>query len=675
VQLRSALGLGATASLWLAGCAAMTLAGCAAVGPPPDGRPILRALHFEGNDQLSTKDLGNGIATTPSAGFFKRVLRTWDEDVFEIDRQRLLAIYRQRGFLEARVDPPRVAEQPDGAVVVTVPIREGRRTHVAEVVLEGLEDLTPRLRERLAEKLPLRTGQEFDEALYDRSKSALEQLLKERAYAAVEVVGEVQLSVEEATARVTLRTKLGPRYLFGRVIVSGNRLIPTELIERATGLTRDLPFAPSLLDLAQQRVYNLGVFSGARVSLEPLGDHPVAAVRVSVREAPFHTVRVGLGMKLEQDRVEVPRLLLEYAHRNLFGGVRRLELSSQLGWAFTPTITAPQKTGLTTLSSAQLTLPEALWVFDVVGRAQFARELQTGFDYDQLSARLALQLRQGKLSLAAGFNFVRTFNARLGLDLSSLVSRGGAAAAALSNCVPACSLPYPELRLTFDARNDAVQPRRGFYFSGGLSRTLPGTSFDYWRIDPEIRAYFALGSLGVLAARAQWGALIQPPSADSLATPFNQRFFGGGQTSQRGYGPQQQGPRLGASPDAEGYATVATPVGGNGLVLASVELRLKTDFLLQNSLIVPFVDASRVSDSWEIPFTQPLEIAPGLGLRYLTPFGPVRFDVAVILNPEVVVARAAGPGLLATPVGAGCSQAHCIGLSRGTFHLTLGEAF
>jgi translocation and assembly module TamA len=660
----------------------LCLCACATVGPPQDGRPVLVRLRFEGNAHFSDSDLTGHIATTPSSGpFFKRVLRTWDADVFELDRERLERFYRMRGFFSAKVGAPRVeAEGGGGPVLVTVPIDEGPRTRVVHLLLAGLggkDGVSAEEQRQVAGKLPLKEGADFDEDLYEKSKTALALALRERGLADAKVTGDATISPGDATATVTFTCAPGPVYRLGRVLVVGNRAIPTDLIGHATGLERGDLFAPSKLDLAQQRVYNLGVFSGARVSLEPLGDDPVAAVRVSVREAPFQTVRVGLGVQLEQQRIELPRLRLEYTNRNFFGGARRLELTTQVGYALIGSVTAPDKTGLVTQSAAQLTLPQLFLGLDFVNRGEFARELQPGFNYNQIAAHTALLLRRGKLSMAGSFNFVRTFAAVLDLDLSALITKGGGAAAALSNCVPACSLPYPELRVTFDARDDLVEPRLGFFVSSGVAFTLPGTSFNYVKFDPELRLYFPAGSLVTVALRGQLGGLVQPQGANALATPFNQRFFGGGPTLLRGYDNQQQGPRLGAQPVGD-FATAAVPIGGNGMALGSLELRMKTDAVLKNSMVVPFVDVGRVTEGWSDVFTGLPEFAAGLGLRYLTPFGPARFDVGVLVNPEAFSARLPGAGTtaVASVVSASCGTLeHCLPLSRFAWHLTLGEAF
>jgi len=127
-------------------------------------------------------------------------------------------------------------------------------------------------------------------------------------------------------------------------------------------------------------------------------------------------------------------------------------------------------------------------------------------------------------------------------------------------------------------------------------------------------------------------------------------------------------------------------VGGNGAALLSGELRFRTDFLFRNSGIVLFTDASRITPNPSLPWEGRLEVAPGIGLRYITPFGPIRLDVAYVLNPAPVVASGATridpstgiPRQVAdTSIGPDCIEATqtCIYQRRWSYHLTLGEAF
>jgi translocation and assembly module TamA len=650
------------------------------------------AIRFEGNKSISSGDLESKIVTAPTSGLFSRTTRYYDDDLFRIDERRIIRWYNEKGFYEAKIEDAHVEPDRAGRVTLVVKINEGPRAKVKQVVLTSAQEVTADERSDLRNHLPLRVGDDFEEDRYEQGKQVLVRLLQERGFAKAAVSGKVLVVPGESAATVTYDVQSGPRFTFGRVVVSGNHAVATDEIVRAAGIDRGEPFKQSKLELAQQRVYNLGAFSGVRVGLEPFGETAIATVRVNVREAPFQTLRLGLGFEAESARYEIPRLRAEYTHRNLFGGLRRLELTTQLGYAFTPTIADPA--GPVTLSTAQLVTPNVLFPgLDFIVRNEFAREVLVGFSYDQYAARTSFLYRRGYHAISPSLNFVYYFDSALALqgslsNLSDLLIRGGGGAAAfISNCLPSCTLLYPEIRYTFDLRDNVVEPRKGVYFTISLQQTLKPGSFTYFRVEPELRAYAPLSATVVAAGRAYFGALVQPPGTPATASPFQQRFFGGGYSGNRGFSPQGQSPRIGASFNRAGYATNSVPIGGNGDFLLSAELRISTDAILKNTAVVPFLDASRVTVDAKAPFSVPLELAPGLGLRYKTPFGPVRLDVGFLLHSFEVIADPPllpgqivpllPPPLRPTPVSTGCNSGTgtCISTSRFAFHLALGEAY
>ncbi|TMB08111.1 MAG: hypothetical protein E6J64_02945 [Deltaproteobacteria bacterium] len=682
----------------------LALCACATPSTPFEGRPVLVGIDFVGNKSISSGELLEHIATAPTSGFFTKTARYYDADLFAIDVKRIVRWYNEKGFYEAKVTGPDEVRDEKGRVRLVVRIEEGRRAYVKDIWFVDTDGVTPDEMADIDRALELHRGDAFDEDQYERSKDQLVDQLKQRGFAEAQVKGQVRVAPEDATAFITYQLDPGPRYTFGRVVVTGNRAIDTSEITRATGIRRGDLFSPRALQLAQQRVYNLGAFAGARVSLEPLGDSPVAAVRVTVREAPFQTIRAGIGGQIEEFRWELPRLRADYTNRNLFGGLRRLELSSTFGYAFVPSLpdvirrppNVNTQTGPVTLTSAQIVTPNILFPgLDFVSRIEFARELQQGFAYNEIAGRFGPLYRFDRHTIAASLNFVRYFDALLnGVDLTQLLQQGGPTN--LVGCDKACTLTYPELRYTYDSRDNVLEPTTGFLGTFSLQQTLKPGSFSYFRLEPEVRAYFPMTPWLVFAARAQYGALLLEGTS---ASPFTQRFFGGGQSYQRGYASFGQGPKVGGSPTAgvgqalitpfgpvQSYWSTYASVGGNGAALLSGELRFRTDFLLRHSGIVLFTDASRITANPSLPWEGRLEVAPGIGLRYITPFGPIRLDVAYVLNPAAVVAgglTAVDPGtglqrpVADTPIGPDCIEAThtCIFQRRWSYHLTLGEAF
>lgn len=669
---------------------------------------MLAAVKFEGNKTIGSSELLSKIATTPTSGFFSKTARYYDADLFELDLKRLVRWYNEKGFYEAKILDVQEQRDAEGRVTVVVKLDEGRRAYIRQMELTGLDQVPAGEVSDMNAALPIHPGDPFDEDGYQKAKDVLLLQLREHGFAQAQVNGKVEVAPEDGAARIIFDANPGQRFHFGKVVVTGNRQVPADQIAAATGIDRGQNYSPQAIALAQQRVYNLGAFSGVRVGLEPLGESPVAAVRVNVREAPFRTFRFGVGGEAEETRWELPRLRGEYTNRSLFGGLRRLELESQVGYAFVsrPWDYDPAQSGITTRSSAQLTIPSVLIPsLDFISRGEFAREVQAGFSYDDVAARFSLLYRRGSHSISPSLNLVRYFlvNVR-GADLFNILARSGSSAGIVNDCPGSCNLTYPEIRYTYDGRDNAIEPTQGFYATVSVQQTLKLTenSFRYFRLNPDLRAYAPFTKYAVIALRAQYGALASENDTRSPNGPFTQRFFFGGQNEMRGYAPLRQGPKQGAQPTCNvvpiarsttrvcdpgevPFATVGVPVGGTHAILFSAELRIHADYLFHNLGIVPFVDASRVQNS-KNPLDGGLEFAPGLGLRYLTPFGPIRLDVAWLANPRDVYTPAV-TGVSATGQGitlaertrvstfCGRKEAGCIHESRFAFHVTLGEAF
>ena len=122
----------------------------------------------------------------------------------------------------------------------------------------------------------------------------------------------------------------------------------------------------------------------------------------------------------------------------------------------------------------------------------------------------------------------------------------------------------------------------------------------------------------VLAGRARVGSTVGQPRRN---VPANKRFYAGGGNSVRGYGYQKIGP-LNDDDD---------PDGGRSLLELGAEFRAQ---VWGNFAVVPFVDGGTVYDNAYPDFSETFRWAAGIGLRYHTVIGPIRFDIAFPLNPR-----------------------------------------
>ena len=172
----------------------------------------------------------------------------------------------------------------------------------------------------------------------------------------------------------------------------------------------------------------------------------------------------------------------------------------------------------------------------------------------------------------------------------------------------------------FDNRDDKLNAKRGFRalaFAEPAHDFLTGATFVKFR--GELSAYRAIDDAQrfVVAGRVATGSIV---GASLEEIPADRRFYAGGGGSVRGYEYQGIGPK-----DPEG-----NPIGGLSYMELSGELRVQ---VTETIGIVPFVDAGMVSED-EFLGSARFQVGAGVGLRYLTPFGPLRIDAAVPVNPQ-----------------------------------------
>jgi translocation and assembly module TamA len=146
---------------------------------------------------------------------------------------------------------------------------------------------------------------------------------------------------------------------------------------------------------------------------------------------------------------------------------------------------------------------------------------------------------------------------------------------------------------------------------------LQEASWVKFRTEGSIYFPFDADARNVAAFRMVVGSIV---GAEIENVPADRRFYAGGGGSVRGYAYQGIGPK-----DSDGQ-----PIGGLSLVEGSAEMRIG---ITDTIGVVPFVDAGTVSEN-EYPTFSDLKVGAGLGVRYATPFGPLRVDVAVPLNPD-----------------------------------------
>lgn len=678
-------------------------AGCA--HNPPSNQPVVKQLDIKGNHVLSDGTIKGKILTTKTGWWPFATKHHFDPVVWSTDLQRIKRLYGSRGYYQADVTDAQVKQDPPHGVDVSVEVQEGKPTQIASLQVDGLDALPAARRAALISGLPLTVGQVFRENDWEAAKSQLVGRLHNDGYAQASVDGAALIGVETHQANLKLAVSLGPRYRFGDIQVDtggGTAIYPGWIWDQVRlAIPEGAIFSDDDLAEAQRRVQNMGVFAAVKVQAgTPDPATQRIPVRVVTREAPLHTLKLGGGARIDQIRNEA-RLVGEWSDRDFLGGMRRLTLHAEAGWAFIPNTyavatndqTVQLRNGPIARFQVEFEQPNFLRRPSLRERSTITLDRTLEQTYNDLGGRLANGIvwqPRATLSIYPSHHLE-------GDELDGPPGAGVLTAPLTLGCHTSGSscfvwLSYVEELVTWDRRDDALEPRNGFYASLSLQEgggPLLG-DFNYFRVLPDVRGYLSVGDDDELtfAARLKVGDLL-PTSGNPQDSAVVTRFFGGGAQSMRGFNDRRMSPllvsHLPPSPGKPEGTPVTLPIGGNGIIDGSFEVRYA---LTSNLILAAFYDVGQVSMGRIGPddFAH-LLMAVGFGLRYLTPVGPIRVDFARRLQvgrPPPLFAVDSNTGAITEQPYAVDDSCFGLGGSGGdhvvddnlcVLHISIGEAF
>ena len=630
---------GPRTALWLASLSAA----CGASRIPKS--PVTQ-VDLHGVRQVDAQELVAGLAHHPPEGWPDRTYASYDPLQLTIDRQRILSFYHARGYYDARLEDVEVTTH-EGGYAVTFSVNEGRPYTVQTIEVMGLP-----LRIRVNDLVPFIKGDRFQYPLYESAKDDIAKRLKRSGYAHAEVDGQVEVFRQDGQVSVRFVVDPGPLVRFGEVRVDADALPERSIRSRAAFKTGDV-YHPALLSLTEARIYELGLAGTVAFYLPTDRNAPVMDVGIRVRPGPKNELRLGAGIARQSPNYQI-RFRAGYVRRDFFHPLVRVSTEIR------PALLYRRSVGRFAVGVE--------WSLDITREDLFAPRLsgQAQVQYNLLQYEAYATLGPAVRFIARRPWLDDRLNVSVGVAVKfhgfprvdSAIPQTAFTDIGLPACDARCrqsgtpggqTLAFIEPAITFDGRDDPVDPRRGLYARAHLEvgNAVNESNGAWMRFTPELRGYLTLGSSRlVLAGRARCGVKL----LGNAPLPSTQRYFGGGSESQRGFTIRQLSPFFGGG-------EAAVPVGGEALFELSTEARLHVARIFGMWLgLVAFVDAAdvgrRVSDiDWLTP-----HVATGGGLRLFTPIGPLRADVGYRLNRVL-------PGI--EPGGA----------DRFAFHLSLGEAF
>ena len=502
----------------------------------------------------------------------------------EDDVARLTEVLRSQGFYAATVATRVEAGEP---AVVHVTVDPGPVYVLADYTVVYVGNPADGLPADM-EGLDLHAGMPAKATPVDAAQHRLLRQLAERGRPLATVADRrVLVDHKDATMVVTLTVDPGPPAAFSTVSFRGLSEVAGDYVARFVVWQPGEPYDSGKVDDLRARLAATDLFES--VSVEPAaaveadGGLPLT---VTVAEAPRRSV--GLGASYASD--EGFSLDASWEHRNLLGRGESLKVDGKLGEVVQSLAVAGRKPDVLRLDQ------------DLVATAEARLQDSEAFRESTVTTFAGVERKLGQdWSVRGGPAFEYT-------DQSD--NQG-------SRTFKLASLPLSAKRDTTDSLLDPTEGSR-LALSLAPYQGLFGRDVTFVGSEVSGSAYRALDDARrfVVAGRFRLASVAGESTAD---IPANKRLYAGGGGSIRGYGLQLVGPLDGEK----------EPLGGRSAVEVGGELRLR---LIENVGIVPFIEGGNVYDD-AVPeaFTDALWAA-GLGLRYFTPIGPLRLDIAFPLN-------------------------------------------
>ncbi len=590
----------------------------------------VRKVDFEGNESIPVERLRAAMQTRPPSWI------PWSkgalvDQVLAEDLERIVALCRGEGFVDGKIDSTDI-NHDNGAIDLLIHLHEGSQVSVRDLQLVGFEGIADSL-----PALETQVGAPFDQRKVESDRLILATVLAAAGYPGAEVSAEAKVDESDTgrrAASVKISARPGERVRIGNIIVQNNFDTQSKVV------LHELPFrsgdilAPDQLLRGQGEVYKLGLFRNVTVrSVDEPPDPAVRDVVVRVVEKPPGSFQWGVGYNTRDGFRGVGQV----GYHNLQGLDRSISLRGQLDvdvadaspnqYLGDVSYRAPHLFDTLSAGSLKFVAQRSQRDIDDFKLERFA--LIPGLErplWERIVGGVALQIDQTRI-----FDLAADIAAESASRRQPCIQDGDRF---LGSC------PFDDEGRFFSVsldpfliRNgldDELRPTSGMFESVRM-RFAPsqlGTEVPLVKLVGQHSHYIPIGDYFtfIYALRFGWARTTE----DDRQVPIQERFFLGGRTTVRGFSENSLGPEARCDPNEPDEDKCAhSPLGGDVSINLNGEVHFPVLYGLRGAV---FVDGGGVYLQTHNAKGEDFRETAGVGLRYMTPVGPLSLDYGFKLD-------------------------------------------
>ena len=518
------------------------------------------------------------------AGLSRRI----DEDLSRFQR-----VLRSEGYYGAEIETR--IDQTQSPVKITFKIKLGDWFFIDQhtiLFVENGDEVSPLEAPPIGQRdATLAPGTRIKSQRIVDAERRLIRRLKNIGYPFAEVSDRrVRIDFATKSARIVTTIDDGGFRTFGPLRIEGEKRVQEGFVQNFVPWAQGAPFDVRKVSSFDQKLESLELFQSVRVEYkaEDAGADTRQPMTLIVKERKHRSI--GLGVNYSTNEGAGGRILWE--NRNLFGRGERFSVEAggtQLRQGIDATYRQPE-----------------------FGRSDQVLILGSGLQredsdaFDELSGTISAAIER---RISPRLTLTGTTEA----EFADIEDSFGNSQSQL--------LAFP-LQARWDSTDNLLDPKKGVRASGRLVPHIGSNQglLTFVSFDTTASTYQSFGAAKrfTLAGRARISVAAGERTED---IPANRRFYSGGAGSIRGFDFRDVGPLDGGG----------DPIGGRSRLELGLELRTK---ITRDIGLVPFIEGGNVYDAAYPDFDGELRWGAGLGLRYFTAIGPLRFDIATPLNPR-----------------------------------------